>query len=129
MALLKLTAFLGSYLAVLCLGSAGGARWEDGRMSGTVDCLGRVRDAGRANLGPAEVERAVQTLAELALRETAVISDDAIGTIRAIIAEIDQKLSAQLNEIMHHPEFQRLEGTWRGLHYLVDQTETGENVM
>ena len=44
------------------------------------------------------------------------------------IGEIDKKLSAQLNEILHHPEFQKLEGTWRGLHYLVHQTETGENL-
>jgi type VI secretion system protein ImpC len=56
--------------------------------------------------------------------------DQAIGTdeatIKYWIAEIDKKLSAQLNEVMHHPDFQRLEGTWRGLHYLVNQTETGE---
>src|SRR5205823_4478120 len=42
------------------------------------------------------------------------------------VAEIDRKLSAQLNEVMHSPEFQRLEGTWRGLHYLVSQSETGD---
>src|SRR5205807_3520395 len=33
---------------------------------------------------------------------------------------------SQLNEIMHHPDFQKLESTWRGLHYLVRQSETGE---
>src|SRR5262249_29925127 len=42
------------------------------------------------------------------------------------IAQIDKKLSMQLSEVMHHPDFQRLEGTWRGLHYLVHQSETGE---
>jgi type VI secretion system protein ImpC len=45
-------------------------------------------------------------------------------TAKQRVAEIDKKLSAQLNEIMHHPDFQRLEATWRGLHYLVHQTET-----
>ncbi len=74
----------------------------------------------------AEVERAVQTLAEQALSETAVISDDVIGTIKAIIAEIDQKLSDQVNLILHHERFQQLESAWRGLHYLVSNTETDE---
>ena len=74
----------------------------------------------------AEVERAVQTLAEQALSETAVISDDVIGTIKAIIAEIDKKLSDQVNLILHHERFQQLESAWRGLHYLVSNTETDE---
>ena len=74
----------------------------------------------------AEVERAVQTLAEQALSETAVISDDVIGTIKAIIAEIDKKLSDQVNQILHNERFQQLESAWRGLHYLVSNTETDE---
>ena len=57
-----------------------------------------------------------------------VISRDTETTIKTWIAEIDKKLSAQLNEVMHAPEFQKLEGTWRGLHYLVQQSETGENL-
>ncbi len=63
-------------------------------------------------------------LAEHALRETAVVSDDVVGTIKAIIAEIDNKLSEQLNLILHHPRFQQVESAWRGLHYLVSNTET-----
>jgi len=74
----------------------------------------------------AEVERAVQTLAEQALRETAVVSDDVIGTIKAIIAEIDKKISDQINLILHNERFQQLESAWRGLHYLVNNTETDE---
>ena len=46
------------------------------------------------------------------------------STINARIADIDALLSKQLNEIMHHAEFQELEGSWRGLHYLVHQSET-----
>jgi type VI secretion system protein ImpC len=57
-----------------------------------------------------------------------VISKDVETNIKYWIAEIDKKLSAQQNEIMHHPDFQRLEATWRGLHYLVHQSETGENL-
>lgn len=53
-----------------------------------------------------------------------VVAGDVERTIQAWKAQIDQKLSAQLNEILHHPEFQKLEGTWRGLKYLVDQSET-----
>ena len=49
-------------------------------------------------------------------------------TIKYWKTQIDKKLSAQLNEIMHQPEFQKLEATWRGLHYLVHQSETGDTL-
>jgi len=74
----------------------------------------------------AEVENAVRTLAEQALRETTVVSDDVFGTIKAIIAEIDKKLSDQVNAIMHGERFQQVESAWRGLHYLVNNSETDE---
>jgi type VI secretion system protein ImpC len=45
--------------------------------------------------------------------------------INSRIAEIDRLLSAQVNEIMHHEDFQKLEGSWRGLHYMVKNTLTG----
>src|SRR2546430_14765393 len=73
-----------------------------------------------------EVERAVRTLAEQALRETAVVSDDVVGTIKAIIAEIDKQLTDQINVILHNERFQQVESAWRGLHYLVNNTETDE---
>src|SRR5262245_7867890 len=53
-----------------------------------------------------------------------VIRPDTESMLNARIAEIDRLLSLQLNEVMHHPEFQRLEGTWRGLKYMLNQTET-----
>ena len=74
----------------------------------------------------AEVENAVLTLAQQALRETTVISDDVVGTIKAIIAEIDKKLTDQINLIIHHERFQQVESAWRGLNYLVNNTETDE---
>src|SRR6266571_9048224 len=74
------------------------------------------------------VKLAVQTLAEQALSATTLISDNAIKTIEAIIAEIDRKLTEQVNLILHHQDFKTLEGSWRGLHYLVNNTETGENL-
>ena len=73
-----------------------------------------------------EVENAVLTLAQQALRETTVISDDVVGTIKAIIAEIDRKLTDQVNLILHHERFQQVESAWRGLSYLVSNTETDE---
>ncbi|MEW8077462.1 MAG: type VI secretion system contractile sheath large subunit [Candidatus Thiodiazotropha endolucinida] len=72
------------------------------------------------------VTSAVQTLAEQVLKKTSIVSDDAVETIEGIIAEIDRKLTEQVNLILHHEEFQKLEGTWRGLHYLVNNTETDE---
>jgi type VI secretion system protein ImpC len=72
------------------------------------------------------VEQAVQTLAQQALSQTNLISSDVIGSIEAMIAEIDKKLSQQVNAILHHAEFQQLESAWRGLHYMVNNTETDE---
>src|SRR5712691_1166401 len=72
------------------------------------------------------VESAVRTLAEEALKQTGLISADVVATIEAIIAALDQKLTEQINVIMHHKGFQELEGTWRGLQYLVTNTETDE---
>jgi type VI secretion system protein ImpC len=71
-----------------------------------------------------EVETAVRTLAEQVLGRGDVVSDDVSQTIKTYIAEIDRKLSEQLNLVMHSDEFQQLESAWRGLHYLVNNTET-----
>ncbi|GGE53754.1 type VI secretion system contractile sheath large subunit [Actibacterium pelagium] len=72
------------------------------------------------------VENAVKTLAEQALSNTALISDDALKSIESIVATIDKKLTEQVNLILHHEEFQQMESAWRGLHYLVNNTETDE---
>ncbi|HYE34294.1 type VI secretion system contractile sheath large subunit [Methylocaldum sp.] len=72
------------------------------------------------------VESAVSTLAQFVLKDVSKVSDDAIKTIQGIIAELDRKLTEQVNAIMHHEEFQQLESAWRGLHYLVNNTETDE---
>src|SRR5215831_4712197 len=72
------------------------------------------------------VERAVRTLAEQALAQTKLISSDVTKSIEAMIAQLDKKLTEQVNLILHHPDFQKLEGAWRGLHHLVNNTETDE---
>jgi len=74
------------------------------------------------------VQVAVQTLAAQALGATKLVSDNAIKTIESIIAEIDKKLAEQVNLIIHNEEFRSLEGTWRGLHHLVSNTETDESL-
>ena len=72
------------------------------------------------------VERAVRTLAEQALSQTKLISADVVKSIEAIIAQLDRKLTEQINVILHHEDYQKLEGAWRGLHHLVSNTETDE---
>ena len=72
------------------------------------------------------VEKAVQTLAEQVLADESIVSDDAIKSIEAIIAQIDKRLSDQVNQIIHNEQFQNVESAWRGLHYLVNNTETDE---
>jgi type VI secretion system protein ImpC len=72
------------------------------------------------------VQSAVRTLAAQALADTQLVSGDAIKSIEAMIAAIDKKLTEQINLIIHHEDYQKLEGAWRGLHYLVNNTETDE---
>jgi type VI secretion system protein ImpC len=75
-----------------------------------------------------EISSAVETLAEYVLKDTAVVSEDAVASIESLIAQIDQKLTEQVNKIMHHEDFQQLESAWRGLSYMVNNTETDESL-
>jgi type VI secretion system protein ImpC len=74
------------------------------------------------------IEQAVQTLAQQALADAKVISDDVFLTVEGMIAAIDRKLSEQINKIIHHEDFQKLEAAWRGLNYLVMNTSTGKDL-
>jgi type VI secretion system protein ImpC len=56
------------------------------------------------------------------------LSKDTETMVNARIAALDELISKQLNSIMHHPEFQKLEASWRGLSYLVHETETSERL-
>lgn len=75
-----------------------------------------------------EIESAVGTLAEYVLKDTSLVSGDAVASIEALIGQIDKKLTEQINLIMHHPDFQALESAWRGLSYMVNNTETDESL-
>lgn len=78
-----------------------------------------------------EHARAKDIIAEL-VREvmdgTVVMSANLGATLDARVAELDRLISLQLSEVMHHPEFQKLESTWTGLQYLCKQTSTGANM-
>tara|TARA_B100000767_G_scaffold64089_1_gene60264 strand:- start:32153 stop:33646 length:1494 start_codon:yes stop_codon:yes gene_type:complete len=82
----------------------------------------------KSDAAKSAVEEAVKTLAEQALSNTALISDDALRSIENIVAQIDKKLTEQVNLILHHQDFQQLESAWRGLHYLVNNTETDDQL-
>jgi len=71
-----------------------------------------------ANLALAAQERSGAT----------TISSNAVKSIKSLIAGIDQLLTEQMNEVLHAPEVREIEGTWRGLHYLVNNTETDQKL-
>ncbi len=71
-----------------------------------------------------EVENAIATLVTQALSDTSLVKNDVLDTLDEMIAQIDRKMSEQLNEIIHNEEFQKIESAWRGLNYLVLNSET-----
>jgi type VI secretion system protein ImpC len=78
----------------------------------------------RSERAATEVENAINTLVQQALADTSLIKDDVLDTIEEMIARLDEKLSDQINAIIHAPEFQSIESAWRGLSYLVYNSET-----
>ncbi len=77
---------------------------------------------------PDRAHELVKTLVEQALVGTVTFDRNLPRTIDKAIAAIDARLSAQLNEVIHHPRFLQLEGSWRGLNYLVMNSETGTSL-
>ena len=67
-------------------------------------------------------------LAAQARSETTAISSNAIKSVKSLIAGIDKMLTEQMNEVLHAPEVREIEGTWRGLWYLVNNTETDQKL-
>ncbi len=65
---------------------------------------------------------------EQIMEGTMTVSKNTEAMINSRISQIDKLISVQLNEVMHHADFQKLEGSWRGLNYLVSQSETGEKM-
>lgn len=73
---------------------------------------------------PNEMQDLLRTLTSEALAGTVTFSKNLTQTFNKAIDAIDEKLSKQLSAIMHHPDLQKLEGSWRGLNYLVKNSET-----
>ena len=95
---------------------------------GDLSLLDQIVEQGRMGKDPESKSRGkdlVKRFVSEVLEGTISINRDTETMINARIAQIDHLLSLQLNEIMHHPDFQRLEGSWRGLKYLMNQSETG----
>ena len=87
--------------------------------------LDQIVEQGRFGEAKERGKDLVKEFVAQVLEGSMTIAKDAEMMINARIAQIDHLLSIQLNEIMHHPSFQKLEGSWRGLKYLMDNSETG----
>jgi type VI secretion system protein ImpC len=70
------------------------------------------------------VDTAIGTLVATALADSSLVKGDVLDTLEEMIAALDRKLTDQVNEIIHHEEFKKIESAWRGLHYLVMSSET-----
>src|ERR1700730_10473691 len=88
---------------------------EEGRMA---------KDSGAKERGKDLVKEFVAGV----LDGSMTVTRDAETMINARIAQIDHLLSIQVNEILHHATFQKLEGSWRGLKYMLDQSETNDHL-
>ena len=93
----------------------------------TVSLLDSILNETKVARSDVERNRAKDLISEFvaeALNGTVTISKDVITAIEARIADIDKVISEQLNAVMHAQEFQKLEGSWRGLRYLTFNSET-----
>jgi len=91
--------------------------------------LDQIVAQGRFNRDASTMERGRDMVKEFVaqvLDGQMTLSRDAEASIQARIAQIDKLISLQLNEVLHYPAFQKLEGTWRGIKYLLDQSETND---
>ncbi len=107
---------------------------EEAAAAGTVEVkeegslLDKILTDGRLARDDFQKERAKDMIGEFVnqvMSGELTMSKNMDVAINSRIAEIDRLISAQMNEIMHHEEFQKLEGSWRGLHHLVKNSLTG----
>jgi type VI secretion system protein ImpC len=96
-----------------------------------VSLLDQIVEEGRLARDPAARERGKNLVKEFVsqvLEGAMTVSKDAEAMINARIAQIDHLVSIQLNEVLHNAAFQKLEGSWRGLKYLLDHSETSDKL-
>ena len=93
--------------------------------AGLLDQIVEQSKVARSDAEHARAKDIISELAREVLDGTVVGSDNLNLTLDARVAELDRIISEQLSAVMHAPEFQQLESSWRGLHYLCQQTSTG----
>lgn len=104
---------------------------QTGALVESVSLLDDIVSQSKVAKTDTEHARAKDLITELVkevMQGTVTVSDNLSATIDARIAELDQLISGQLSEVMHAPEFQKLESTWTGLQYLCKHTSTGESL-
>src|SRR5277367_6581924 len=93
----------------------------------SVSILDQVIGATKQT-APDQTQDLMKNLVEQAMSGTVTFDKNLTRTFDKAIAAIDNKLSEQLNAVMHDPKFLKLEGSWRGLHYLVMNSETSTSL-
>ncbi|MFC5473590.1 type VI secretion system contractile sheath large subunit [Paraherbaspirillum soli] len=93
--------------------------------------LDQIVEQSKVAKSSAEHDRAKDIISELVnqvMQGTVVVSENLSATIDARVAELDRLISAQVSAVIHAPEFQKLESSWTGLHYLVFNSTSGPNI-
>jgi type VI secretion system protein ImpC len=104
---------------------------QPGEVTQERSLLDQIVEEGRLARDPSAKERGKDLVKEFVnqvLEGSMTVSKDAEMMISARIAQIDHLVSLQLNEVLHAGAFQKLEGSWRGLKYLLDQSETSDKL-
>lgn len=96
----------------------------EGEALGLLDQIVAQSKVASSETEKASTRDQIGELVDEVLAGTVTVSMDLAASIDMRIAQLDALLSDQLNTVMHHPDFQRLEASWRGLKYLVMQSET-----
>jgi type VI secretion system protein ImpC len=110
------------------MAEAKAAAGEAAYAAGESSLLDQIVDQGKVGRDPEARERGkdlVKRFVAEVLEGSITVARDTEAMINARIAQIDHLLSLQVNEILHHPEYQKLEASWRGLKFLLSQSETG----
>src|SRR5260370_18019643 len=110
---------------------AAAAAQAAGAKPAEANLLDQIVEEGRFGRETSSRERGKDMVKEFISQVVAgemTLSRDADATINARIAQIDHLISLQLNQVLHHPTFQKLEASWRGLKYLLDQSQTSSQL-
>src|SRR5260370_23100293 len=97
----------------------------------TITLRDRIVHDGRMAHDEEQQHHARELLAEFALQvldKNMVVSRDTVAMINDHISKIDELIGEQLNQVLHHPDMQALESSWRGLHYFVKKTQTSKRL-